>query len=183
MARGGVKSAHEVNKPAQCCRRMPHPAESRARIQSGGEKTTPEAGQTDFPSPGRLAEKRNPKSIRRRRDQCLLAAAKNNQVRGRRYRVRRGGDECDAEDLTFGALVRLRVTGQRFHGPQASRRQFVLVQSSRVPVLECIVNVRALDGASVCVDLDCSEDSSNEPVPLSLGWISSSKKLFSTSCH
>ncbi|KAG0429749.1 hypothetical protein HPB47_023324 [Ixodes persulcatus] len=52
---------------------------------------------------------------------------------------------------------------------------------SRVPVLECIVNVRALDGASVCVDLDCSEDSSNEPVPLSLGWISSSKKLFSTS--
>ncbi|KAG0427893.1 hypothetical protein HPB47_025086 [Ixodes persulcatus] len=52
---------------------------------------------------------------------------------------------------------------------------------SRVPVLECIVNVRALDGASVCVDLDRSEDSSIEPVPLSLGWISSSKKLFSTS--
>ncbi|KAG0414313.1 hypothetical protein HPB47_008510 [Ixodes persulcatus] len=54
-------------------------------------------------------------------------------------------------------------------------------ETSRVPVLECIVNVRALDGASVCVDLDCSENSSDEPVPLSLGWISSSKKLFSTS--
>ncbi|KAG0430350.1 hypothetical protein HPB47_022779 [Ixodes persulcatus] len=57
----------------------------------------------------------------------------------------------------------------------------IAAASSRVPALECIVNVRAVDGAGVCVDLDCSEDSSNEPVPLSLGWISSSKKLFSTS--
>ncbi|KAM7301049.1 hypothetical protein ISCGN_016611 [Ixodes scapularis] len=58
-----------------------------------------------------------------------------------------------------------------------------VVCSSPVPVLECIVKVRALDGASVCVDLDCSEDSPNEPAPLSLDWVSSSKKLFSASSY
>lgn len=39
----------------------------------------------------------------------------------------------------------------------------------RVPVLERIVNVRALDCASVCVNVDCSEDSPNEPEPLVTG--------------
>ncbi|KAM7307899.1 adenylate cyclase type 2 [Ixodes scapularis] len=68
-----------------------------------------------------------------------------------------------------------RLGGYRVSRGLASNR----FSSSRVPVLECIANVRALDGVSLCVDLDLSEKSSNEPVPLSLDWVSSSKKFFS----
>ncbi|KAG0426748.1 hypothetical protein HPB47_026174 [Ixodes persulcatus] len=44
----------------------------------------------------------------------------------------------------------------------------------RVPVLVCVFNVRALDGASVCVDVDCSQDALpsifHRPIDLTCRW-------------
>ncbi|KAG0443383.1 hypothetical protein HPB47_014981, partial [Ixodes persulcatus] len=76
------------------------------------------------------------------------------------------------------------VGGTRHLDERGKQEGAIGVVPKRPVVGRCIVNVRALDGASVCVDLDCSEDSSsNEPVPLSLDWVSSSKKLLSASSY